>query len=326
MSNSRSKKIWGMFAPDSMSYDLDKSDSEPSIQEMTSKALKTLSKNSQGFMLMVEGSEIDWAAHANDPVGVVTDILAFDKAVKVAIDFARNDGNTLVIIVSDHGNSGITMGNRDTTKGYDTRKLSEFIEPLKKAKVTALGIASKFNKDRTNIKEMLKKYMGIDDLADDEIAAIKDTKDGSMNYTVGPIIAKRSFIGFTTGGHTGEEVVLYCYSPLNDRPTGVIQNTDIAKYVEKELGVDLKSATNELFVKAGDLLNDVSSSIVEGDNGANNPALIVFDKKGEGYIFPANKNHITDMTGKIVWTYKQGLNIYNTSNWYLPKEAVSIFK
>jgi alkaline phosphatase len=327
MLDAKGKKIWGLFAPDSMSYDLDKKDSEPSLSEMTGKAIDLLSKNPKGFILMVEGSEIDWAAHANDPVGLTTDILAFDKAVKTAKDFALKDKNTIVIIMSDHGNSGITMGNKDTTKGYDSKKLTAFIDPLKKAKVTGLGIAWKLNADRSNIKDVMAEYFGITDLTDEEVAAIKDAKAAEMNYITGPIMAKRAFIGFTTGGHTGEDVVLYCYSPLSDRPTGVIENTDVAKYIERDMGLNLADTTSKLFVKAGDLFKDKATLLVDGDNGnANNPALIVFDKKNNGFIFPANKNYVTDLSGKVVKTYTNGLNINNTINWYLPQEALSLMK
>ena len=59
---------------------------------------------------MVEGSKVDWAAHANNTVGIVSDILAFDDAVAEAVEFAKEDGNTIVVVTTDHGNSGITIG------------------------------------------------------------------------------------------------------------------------------------------------------------------------------------------------------------------------
>jgi alkaline phosphatase len=92
MLNAASPKLWGMFADDSLAYDLDRkslSPDEPSLSEMTGKAMEVLSKNPKGFFLFVEGSKIDWASHANDPVGVISDVLAFDEAVGTAVDFAR---------------------------------------------------------------------------------------------------------------------------------------------------------------------------------------------------------------------------------------------
>ncbi len=60
---SKSNKIWGSFAPSALAYDLDRKTtkpSEPTLAEMTNKALKTLKKDKDGFFLFVEGSKIDW--------------------------------------------------------------------------------------------------------------------------------------------------------------------------------------------------------------------------------------------------------------------------
>ena len=51
--------------------------------------------------------------------------------MKEAVDFAKEDGNTLVIAVTDHGNSGITMGNANTTSTYSSIPVSAYIDPLK---------------------------------------------------------------------------------------------------------------------------------------------------------------------------------------------------
>ena len=111
MQQSTSKKIWGLFAADAMAYDFDRDPAkEPSLAEMTTKAINTLSKNPNGFFLFVEGSKIDWAAHANDPIGVISDTLAFDASVKVALDYAKTHPGTLVLAFTDHGNGGASTG------------------------------------------------------------------------------------------------------------------------------------------------------------------------------------------------------------------------
>ena len=76
---------WGLFAPDAMAYDWDRAllrPSEPSLAEMTAKAIELLNQDPDGFFLFVEGSKVDWAAHANDPAGLLSDALAFDAAVE----------------------------------------------------------------------------------------------------------------------------------------------------------------------------------------------------------------------------------------------------
>ena len=75
----------------------------------TEKAIELLSKNENGSFLMVEGSQIDWAGHDNDIDYVVTETLDFDKAIGKALEFAMNDGNTLVIVTADHETGGLAL-------------------------------------------------------------------------------------------------------------------------------------------------------------------------------------------------------------------------
>jgi alkaline phosphatase len=83
------------------------------LPEATAAAISILNRNEKGFFLMVEGSQIDWAAHGNKQEEVVNEMLDFDRAVKIAFDFAERDGQTLVIVTADHetGGMNITRGN-----------------------------------------------------------------------------------------------------------------------------------------------------------------------------------------------------------------------
>jgi alkaline phosphatase len=75
---------------------------DPSLPELAEKALTILSKDEDGFFLMIEGSQIDWAAHDNHSDELVSEVLDFDRAVGVAMDFAERDGRTLVVVTADH--------------------------------------------------------------------------------------------------------------------------------------------------------------------------------------------------------------------------------
>ena len=142
---------------------------------MTEKAIQTLSKDKDGFFLFIEGSKPDWAAHANDPIGMISDILAFDEAVAKALQFAKKDGDTMLIALTDHGNSGISIGNRNTTKGYNTTPVSAYIDPLKKAKMTLEGTINKLKSDLSNVEDVAKLY-GLDNLTHDEKEKLKAAK------------------------------------------------------------------------------------------------------------------------------------------------------
>nr|WP_043110740.1 alkaline phosphatase [Paenibacillus pasadenensis] len=313
---SKSDKLWGMFGSKALDYDLDRDPSkQPSLAEMTSKAIEVLSKDKDGFFLMVEGSKVDWAAHANDPVGVVSDVLAFDKAVETALDFAKRDGQTAVVAVTDHGNGGLTIGNAATTGSYDEEPLSAFIGPLKKAKVTGEGFESKLNASRSNIKEAARTYLGITDLTSEEVKSIREAKPGSMNYAVGPIISSRSGIGWTTGGHTGGDVVLYAYAPNGDRPSGVIDNTDVAKYIARVLGLDLGQTTKQLFVEAQ------AAFAAKGAKTEIKAASLVVTKNGQKLELPFYKNQALLNGGKITL---DGVVVYNGSKVYVSQKAVDL--
>jgi len=88
------------------------------LTEGVTTAIHILNQNKKGFFLMVEGSQIDWAAHANNQENVVNEMLDFDRAIKIAFDFAERDGNTLVIVTADHETGGmiITRGSLETGK------------------------------------------------------------------------------------------------------------------------------------------------------------------------------------------------------------------
>jgi len=68
--------------------------------------------------MLVEGSQIDWGGHANDIDYVVSEFKEFDKTIQSVLDFAKNDGNTLVIVTADHETGGLALtgGNLNQSK------------------------------------------------------------------------------------------------------------------------------------------------------------------------------------------------------------------
>ena len=128
--NSKSTdKLLGLFAYSNMNVALDKIDGrrnnakgikgrvvddfgfpdQPMLEEMTTKALEVLQKNKKGFVLMVEGASIDKQAHNMDTERWILDTIEFDRAIKVAQEFAQKDGQTLVIVTADHECSGVAL-------------------------------------------------------------------------------------------------------------------------------------------------------------------------------------------------------------------------
>ena len=138
-------KVWGLFDDSHMDPDIDRQyfhDTQPSIAEMTAKAIELLSQDEEGFFLMVEGSQVDWAGHNNDPIYMVTDFLAFDEAVKVACDFAEQDGRTLVLAYPDHNTGGMKIGHYYTPMDYTATTVEDLVNPLKKMTITSAGLVA----------------------------------------------------------------------------------------------------------------------------------------------------------------------------------------
>lgn len=99
------EKILGLFSQSGMPVE----NRTPTLADMSAKAINTLSKNEEGFFLMIEASQIDWGGHENNSDYVVHEVKGLDAAVKVVLDFAKEDGETLVVLTADHETGGMTI-------------------------------------------------------------------------------------------------------------------------------------------------------------------------------------------------------------------------
>lgn len=289
--NVSSGKTWALFADKELPYDLDRNtDSIPSLQEMTEKAISLLSQNENGFFLMVEGSKVDWTAHANDAVGCITEFIAFDNAVASALEFAKKDGNTTVIILPDHGNSGFTIGRRDL-KSYDKATFNDLFANVSKFKKTAEGLEKiLLNEKPENFKSVIKQYTQIE-ITDEELKALLNSKNyqaedymkvgesQNMNAVLVGIMNKRTYFGFTSGGHTGEEVFLAAYHPQGDIPLGMNTNIEINRYLSDAIGLKTKlpQLTEKIFAKHSQVFGGLNWSIDKKNPGF--PVLTVKNGK-----------------------------------------------
>ena len=320
---SNAPKIWGMFAPKAMSYDLDRDlQQEPSLAEMTEKALQILAQNPQGFFLMVEGSQIDWAAHANEPVALVHDIWAFDRAVAVAKEFADRHPDTVVIVVADHGTGGVTFGQKDISKGYDKAPLTSFARIVPQARVTEKRVAEELNSERTNIQTLLSDHFGITDLSPAEVEEIRQAKEPST--AIGHAISKRSHIGWTTLGHVGGDVALYCYAPSPNAKilTGTVQNRDIGAYMADLFDLDLRALTDRYFIPARPAL-EAKGAKVEFERVNEGEVRLHITKGDQHIVVPMDKN-IAIVNGKTIEL--EAVTVYNGETCYVSQSLLDLVK
>jgi len=228
--------VVGVFADEDMVLEIDRDDrAEPSLAAMARKAVDLLEGSREGFFLMVEGSNIDVAGHRNDAAAHLREMLAYDEAVAAMLDFARRNGNTLVISVADHETGGLTLGRSGAS--WNPAVLASI-----RASQTAVAEALA---GRGNSAEVLEAYTGIDDLSDSEreqlqAAAVSGRRVASV---VGDLVDRRAGVGWTTGNHTAVDVNLYAFGPGSHRFIGNHDNTHVGRTIAELLGLDLDSAT-----------------------------------------------------------------------------------
>ena len=299
MRQDKGNKMWALFGQYDMDYDMDRNPEEqPSLAEMTQTAIGKLSKNRNGFFLMVEGSKVDWAAHANDPAAVPNEFLAFDKAVGAAIDFARKDGNTVVIVTVDHGNSGFSIG-RYGIGDYSHASLERIFGQVAKYKLSGDGLEAKINAQPfDSLKSIFKKYASID-LSNDEMLLLMNSKgyknspipeelrspdktsplySSYLSGVINKILTAHTCFGWTTGGHTGEDVFLACYHPkASQRIMGVNSNVELAHYMQALFGMYGKMGTfsDNIFARHADVFIGYDVEILRNDKAKEYPTLVV---------------------------------------------------
>jgi alkaline phosphatase len=275
-----------MFADSHMDPDIDRDDlhpEQPSIAEMTEKAIELLSQNRRGFFLMVEGSQVDWAGHANDPAYMVKDFLAFDEAVGKALDFAERDRHTVVMSFSDHNTGALSLGHQQSgfPPSYTATGIEDLIDPIKDATVTVQTLVKLYESQTPEgVRNAFVSYWGDYWNVMTDAQAVDILALGTDSYAVSQYISRHfTVFGWTTHGHSGEDVPLWTYGP--QRAVGTFDNTEMASLVADYLGFDLSRVTERLFVNVADVFPDY-----EVDDS--DPANLVL--KIDGYELPVSKD------------------------------------
>ena len=320
-------KMWALFGDVDMAYEIDRDPSQqPSLAEMTQRAIEKLSKNENGFFLMVEGSKIDWAAHNNDAAALMTEILAFDQACGVAFDFAEHNGETLVVVAPDHGTGGFSIGSSRCPL-YSSLTKDNFWEPIARFKTSYDQlIATLQHTDASQFKEVTHDLTGID-ISDSEnqtfLQSIMDYTQGSRSdeekkilfQSIDEIIQNYHCFGFTTRGHTGEEVFLAVYDPRGKHFTGHRSNIELNHYMRQALGLEnLEACTDAYFAKHSDVFEGYSYKIsVKNET----PVLEVVCKKNRLEVRP-NTSTVW-LNGKTVKLNSVVVYVDENNTFYLPE-------
>lgn len=235
------------------------SNSEFSLPRLTAECINHLNKYTpEKFFIMVEGGNIDWAAHANDGGTTIKEIINFNRAISEAYEFyLKNPDKTLIIVTADHDTGGMSLGNNST--GCNANM--EYVQYLRTSKDRFSEYCKNLldsNKTYSwnEMKSFLSEYLGfwarIPISADDESMlessfsknfSSRDGKDQETLYksynefavNVYSIIDKICGFGWTSKTHTGNPVGLYSIGCKSDRFKTVKDNTNIPMLIKESV-------------------------------------------------------------------------------------------
>jgi alkaline phosphatase len=224
--------MYGLIGGAAMTFDLDREEAgvvgvEPTLPEMTEAALRNLSRDPDGFFLMVEGGAIDWVAHDRDPGSVGTEVIEFDQAVEMAYDWAQARTDTLIVVTSDHETGGLAV---DGTTNYTA---------IARQKATTAYTWGLLKAGKITITQALITYMGVPKPTKAEINLVKNY--GQMGLS--DVLTARANVtwgwsGKDDGDHTATPV------PIRAWGRGATEFDGWDKKPNKYVGIELMQAVS----------------------------------------------------------------------------------
>jgi alkaline phosphatase len=258
------KKLFGVFHPDNMDGSLDRFflkkntveqyPNQPDLTDMTRSAINVLSKNPNGFFLMVEAALIDKFNHPLDWERAAFDTIMLSNAVQIAKDFAKTHPDTLIIVTPDHTHSGSISGVvNDAKPGPLREKVGVYADAgypnYPKAKIEGYP-------NQIDVSKRLAFFYGN---YPDHYETLHPKLDGTFKPAVkdesGKYVANPKYIQLQedaihmtgnlpshqeVGVHTADDAVLNAMGPGSDKFRGFMDNTEVFKVMVETLGLGYK--------------------------------------------------------------------------------------
>jgi len=244
------KPVLGLFADDGLPWALDDSNKHR-LLTMTQAATTQL-ENNDGYFLLVEASQIDWAGHGNDIAAAMAEMADLAKTMEYLENYVKNNPDTLVVLTADHSTGGFTIAAEGK---YEWNP--EVLRTMKRSphniakKLAAKDITIKETSKLLNFKvtqaeirllqqakyqasEQLVKFYALDESAQQQ--QVKPSIETTIYIAVKKLIDKRTNSGWTSNGHTAVDVPVFAFGKNSEMFSGKIDNTEIAKNIFTLLG------------------------------------------------------------------------------------------
>jgi alkaline phosphatase len=241
----KNKPVLGLFADAGLPWALDDSN-KLRLSTMTKAAITQL-ENPQGFFMLVEASQIDWAGHSNDIASAMAEMTDLAKTMEYLEHYVVNNPDTLVVLTADHSTGGFTIAANGV---YEWNP-----EVLRSMKHSPLYIAKKFAQiDITphDANQLLNFTLTEDELIQlqqakyvasekavafyaatkaEQKAMTKPNISNALYKEIKNLINERTNTGWTSGGHTAIDVPVFAFGKNSELFNGKLDNTDIAKLI-----------------------------------------------------------------------------------------------
>ncbi|QIR16083.1 alkaline phosphatase [Shewanella aestuarii] len=215
-----SPKVLGLFADVQLPWVIDDKEAK-SLSKLTQKSLELLSQNPNGFVLLVEGSLIDWAGHSNDIATAMAEVDEFAYTIEIVEQFVRQQKDTLMLVTADHNTGGLSVG---ANGKYEWKP-----EVLHKVKASPDNIAaSAIAADdwHSIVSDQLGFTPSAQEFSNLTNARMQGNK--ALAIALRKLIDLYSNTGWTSVGHTGLDVQVFAAGPGAKLFSGHQDNTEIA--------------------------------------------------------------------------------------------------
>ncbi|MBU3017206.1 alkaline phosphatase [Paraglaciecola agarilytica] len=219
--------LLGLFAEQGLDWALDMPPKQR-LKTLTQAAVEHL-ENDQGFFLLVEASQIDWAGHSNDVGAAMSEMQDLAQTMTWLEQYVDAHPDTLLVLTADHSTGGFTIG---ANKIY--RWEPQWLDNLQASPYAIAKQLMSAEKKSALAAELL--GFSLNEEEKSKIEAI-DTQDEEIAYqTVKTLLDVRTNTGWTTGGHTGVDVPVFAKGPGSEMFRGMLNNTQVADNIFSLLG------------------------------------------------------------------------------------------
>lgn len=237
-------------------YAIDRKDDDMQLADLTTSALEFLQKdNPKGFLMMMEGGQIDHCSHVHDAAAVINEVIDFDKNICLVYEFyKKHPDETLIVVTADHETGGMALGTKNTM--LNLQVLSNQKISVNQLSTLIRGLRGEKGKAATwhDVVALLKTNLGFWDkvkISPEEEKLLQDcyettfsgdnvnlvetlyAKDDPLAVLAVGIMNQKAQVGWTTNSHSAALVPVYAIGAGAESFSGRMDNTDIKKRIEQ---------------------------------------------------------------------------------------------